>query len=127
MLLAAPARAGDVVDAPEAAALATARKVTLVDIRTPREWDDTGIPQGARTVTWGQSDFGERMLSLVQGDRAAPLVLICRSGNRSGKALAFLRENGFTQVRHVPDGMSGGAAGPGWLARGLPVVEWRPN
>ena len=129
-LLLAPVCAGaaEVTVAPaEAAAMAGAHSVTLVDIRTPGEWADTGIPSGARTVSWGQPDFMQRMLDLVAGDRDAPLVLICRTGNRSARAVAALREGGFTQVRHVAEGMAGGPNGPGWLTRGLPVESWTAN
>lgn len=123
-LVLAPLSAGatDALAPPEAATLATKRAALLVDVRSPAEWAETGIPAGARTVSWGRPDFVQRMLELVAGDRNAPLVLICRAGNRSARAMAALRDSGFTQVRHVPEGMAGGAAGPGWLARGLPVV-----
>lgn len=128
MLAISPARAaGDTVDAPQAAALAASGAALLVDVRMPVEWNDTGTPKGAATVSWGRPDFAERMLALAGGDRAKPLVLICRTGNRSGKALDFLRGQGFTNLRHVGEGMAGSAAGPGWLARGLPVVDWTPN
>lgn len=128
-LLLAPvcASADEIVAPAEAAALAGTHSVTLVDVRTPIEWADTGIPSGARTVSWGQPDFVQRMLDLVAGDRNAPVVLICRTGNRSARAMAALREGGFTQVRHVAEGMAGGPNGPGWLARGLPVEDWKAN
>lgn len=119
-----PANARETLSAPEAAVLAERGEVILVDVRTPMEWNATGIPKGARTVTWGRPDFVDLMLEATGGDRDAPLALICRAGNRSGKALAALREAGFTWLRHVPEGMAGSAAGPGWLARGLPVEPW---
>lgn len=123
LVLALPASADDSITAPETLALAQAHTITLVDVRTPAEWAETGIAAGAGTVSWGQPDFVRGILTLTQGDRHAPLVLICRTGNRSGRALAALRENGFTQVRHVGEGMAGSPAGPGWLARGLPVTR----
>lgn len=121
VLAGAPARADDNIPAPEAASLAAVHSVLLVDVRTPTEWAQTGIPANAHTVSWGQTDFAERILKVAQGDKHAPVVLICRSGSRSARALAFLREHGFTEVRHVPDGMNG------WLARGLPVAAWQAN
>lgn len=127
MLATMPARAGELVLPSEALAQAQAHSIILVDVRTPAEWADTGIPAGARTVSWGLSDFAERMLKVAEGDKHAPLVLICRTGNRSGRAMAFLREHGFTQVSHVAEGMAGSATGPGWLARGLPVQAWQAN
>jgi rhodanese-related sulfurtransferase len=32
-----------------------------------------------------------------------------------------LRKAGFTQVYNIDEGMVGSSAGPGWIARGLPV------
>lgn len=127
LMLAAPASADDTVSAPGALAQMQAHTALLVDVRTPVEWSETGIPAGAATVSWGQPDFIRRILALTQGDRHAPLVLICRTGNRSGRAVTLLRENGFTQVNHVAEGMAGSPAGPGWLARGLPVQAWQAN
>lgn len=127
LMLAVPALAEDVVSPRDALNLAQGGKALLVDVRTPMEWTDTGIPAGAATASWGQPDFLQDIMKVTQGDRHAPLVLICRTGNRSGRALALLREQGFTQVRHVAEGMAGSAAGPGWLARGLPVTAWKPN
>lgn len=121
------ATAGETVSPPEAASLIQARSAVLVDVRSPAEWSETGIPTGARTVSWGQPDFVKRMLEVVGNDRDAPVVLICRSGNRSARAMAALRESGFTRVSHVPEGMAGGPNGPGWLARGLPVEPWKAN
>jgi hypothetical protein len=36
---------------------------------------------------------------------------------------ARLAEAGFTGIVDVPEGMLGSSAGPGWLARDLPVVR----
>lgn len=122
--LAAPARADEVISPAAAFTLAQSKAVTIIDVRTPVEWQDTGIPPGAIPISWGRADFTERVLAVVKGQRAAPIVLICRTGNRSSKALAHLRDQGFTNVSHVAEGMAGGPAGPGWIARGLPVTDW---
>jgi rhodanese-related sulfurtransferase len=125
MALVAPAWADGVLSPPEAMAAARAGKVVMIDVRTPGEWAETGIPAGARAVTWSPADdgaeFAARVLAAVGGDKAAPVALICRSGNRSAKAQAALRSQGFTRVDNIAEGMGGGPAGPGWLARGLPV------
>lgn len=127
LVLAVPAMADDALSPSDALTLVQRGGVVLVDVRTPMEWTETGIPAGAATASWGQSGFLADILKLVQGDRHAPLVLICRTGNRSSRALAFLRDNGFTHANHVAEGMAGSAAGPGWLARGLPVTAWKAN
>lgn len=109
----------------EASAQAAAGTVTLIDVRTPEEWRLTGVPAGAKRLDYRNRaedrQFVAQILSMVGGNRAAPLVIICRSGNRSALVQSLLVENGFTQVGNVPEGMLGSAAGPGWLRRGLPV------
>lgn len=119
--------ANDVVAPAEALTLSHGKAATFIDVRTPVEWQDTGIPPSAATISWGRADFAERVLAQTKGDRNAAIILICRTGNRSAKAMAYLRNQGFTNVRHVAEGMVGGANGPGWIARGLPTVDWSGN
>ena len=82
----------------------------LVDVREPDEFvGELGHVEGAELVP----------LAAVEGaaktwPRDAPLVLVCRSGGRSGKAaLALLRE-GFTRVASRRGGMRA------WTAAALP-------
>jgi rhodanese-related sulfurtransferase len=109
----------------EASAQVAAGTMALIDVRTPEEWRQTGVPVGAMRLDYrnrtGEKQFVERIVSMVGGDRNAPLAIICRSGNRSAQVQTLLLENGFTQVVNVQEGMLGSAAGPGWLRRGLPV------
>lgn len=111
--------------APEAAEAATTGKLTLIDIRTPPEWKETGVAKGAKRVNMlhpqGAQGFVEQLLGEVKGDRNAPIALICRTGNRTTQVQRYLQSVGFTQVYNVKEGMAGSAAGPGWLKRGLPV------
>lgn len=123
-LAALPATAQE-MSAPEAYAAARTGKVTLIDIRTPPEWKQTGVAQGATLINMihprGAQGFLAEVLAKVGGDRSAPIVLICRTGNRTTQVLKFLQAQGFTNVSHVPEGMAGSRAGPGWLARRLPT------
>lgn len=113
------------LSAPEAFELAQANKITLVDIRRPDEWRQTGTAQGVQTINMlhpeGITGFANTLDQAVGGDRSAPIVLICRTGSRSSRLAPALAELGFTNVRHVPEGMLGSSHGPGWIARGLPV------
>jgi len=98
--------------------------LTLVDIRTPREWAETGIPKGAETADFNalsDAAFIARIDRILEGERERPVALICARGGRSSRAWALLREAGFTRVQDVHEGMLGNGSGPGWLARGLPV------
>lgn len=111
--------------APDAAAAVAAGKITLIDIRTPPEWKETGVAKGASLINMlhpqGAPGFTNALLEKVKGDRNAPIALICRTGNRTTQVQRYLQSQGFTQVYNVKEGMAGSGAGPGWLKRGLPV------
>lgn len=113
------------MSAPQALEAARAGKATLIDIRTPPEWKQTGVAQGATLINMlhprGAQGFLDEVLAKVGGNRTAPIVLICRTGNRTTQVQRFLQGQGFTQVYHVPEGMAGSRAGPGWLSRKLPT------
>ncbi len=81
--------------ADEAHAAAERGEILIIDVRTPAEWRETGIPKGAKAVEFGASDFLDRMVEAVASDRSRPVALICRSGNRSTRAVDTLRANGF--------------------------------
>ncbi|MES0823806.1 rhodanese-like domain-containing protein [Ruegeria sp. SCP11] len=95
--------------------------ILLVDIRTPREWQATGIGKGAHPLDMRREDFEQALAELIGGDRATPVALICARGVRSARLSNRLTEAGFTNVIDVPEGMLGSAAGPGWVRAGLPV------
>ena len=128
--LAVPALAfagGDVLTSAEALNRSRSGEVVIVDVRTIGEWVQTGVPRGAVEVSlmpqWGMPNpnFVEDVLAAMGSDRNAPIALICASGRRSAFAQDLLEKNGFTSVYSISEGMAGSAAGPGWLARGLPV------
>lgn len=118
-----PVFAGTNIDAPTAHARAIARSLTLVDIRRPDEWQATGIGQGAHALDMRRDDFEGALLALVQGDASSPIALICARGMRSARLASRLSAAAFSQIINVPEGMLGAAEGPGWIARGLPVVN----
>jgi len=111
--------------APDAAAAVAAGKITLIDIRTPPEWKETGVAKGAKRINMlhpqGAPGFVDQLLGEVKGDKNAPIALICRTGNRTTQVQRYLQSVGFTQVFNINEGMAGSATGPGWIKRGLPV------
>lgn len=125
VLPALSARAEPDLSAADAAAQAKAGKLTLVDIRTPPEWKETGVPQGATLINMlhpqGPQGFTDALLQTLKGDKDAPVALICRTGNRTTQVQRYLQSAGFTRVYNIREGMVGSAAGPGWIKRGLPV------
>ncbi len=123
ILAALPGRAEPDMPADQAYAAAQAGKLKLIDIRTPEEWRASGVAPAAGRVDYyrGPKVLLQAVLQMVNGDRTAPIALICHVGVRTTRAQAFLRAQGFTQVYNINEGMAGNASGPGWLRRGLPV------
>lgn len=113
------------ISAPAALEAVHAGKLTLIDIRTPPEWKQTGVAAGAKLINMihpqGAAGFLNEVLAKVGADKTAPIALICRTGNRTTQVQKFLQAQGFTQVYNVREGMAGSQAGPGWLARKLPL------
>ena len=73
--------------------------VVLIDVRDPHEWDIAHI-EGARLMPLG--DLPARMNELDSRDE---IVLQCRSGARSMKALNLLRDAGFTRLKNLTGGI----------------------
>ena len=119
------AEPGPNLSAPDAHALVEAGKMTLIDIRRPEEWRQTGVAKDAKRINMEHPDgligFLREVAREVKGDADAPIGLICRTGNRTTQIQKVMQEVGFTRVYNVKEGMSGSAAGPGWKVRGLPV------
>ena len=86
-------------------------KLNLVDVREPEEWREGHIAE-ARHIPLSQ--FTERVGESHAEDEDAPLVFICRSGNRSGRVCDYLSQQGYTVVN-----MAGGMlAWPGDVRTG---------
>lgn len=115
------ASAANAIDPPTAHQLASKGQITLVDIRRPDEWAKTGSGEHAVRLDLRRDDFIAELDKLVDGDRSAPLALICARGVRSARENNKLIKAGFTNLIDVPEGMLGNSKGPGWIKRGLPV------
>ena len=116
---------GPALTAPQAFERTQSGGMTLIDIRTPIEWRQTGIAEGAHRIDMrnpkGPAGFADQVLAEVGGDRTAPIALICRTGNRSGQMQQDLIDRGFTNVYNVSGGMVGSRGASGWVSAGLPV------
>lgn len=106
----------------------------LLDCRTETEFMYVGHAVGSEHVAWQDGpdweidpDFVRKVQRLVNNDLTRPLLLICRSGNRSLDAGAVLEAAGFTQVINVLEGFEGPldddfhrSTQGGWRYYGLP-------
>ena len=120
-LMAGAASAADIISAADAREAALAGEVTLVDIRTPQEWEATGVPDVAHALDMTEEGFIRKLLELQQTHPDRPLAMICATGGRSTYVTTALEQRGMTGLLNVSEGMSGSQYGPGWLARALPV------
>ncbi|HEU4363625.1 MAG TPA: rhodanese-like domain-containing protein, partial [Mycobacterium sp.] len=108
---------------------------TLVDVRTAAEWRFVGVPDLAvlhREVVYLEwVDVTGRpnenfTRDLVDRVATGPVVLLCRSGNRSIPAAAAATAAGLTPAYNVLDGFEGNLderghrGASGWRAVGLP-------
>ena len=114
------AKAFETIDAAALQALID-RGVTVVDIRTPEEWRETGVIAGSKRIMAFAPDgrlnpqFASEFQSIVHpGDEVA---LICRTGNRTRVVSeALSRQAGYSRVYNVDGGIVR------WLADGRAVA-----
>ena len=122
-------------DAAHAALQADPRAV-LIDVRDPVEFSFVGHPVGAVNVPWKfapemrpNPEFLDQVSQIV-ADRATPLFLLCRSGQRSLAAANALAEAGYTDLTNVEEGFEGPMDAAkhrntvaGWRFHQLPWVQ----
>ena len=98
------------IDSTELARLA-ASGVAVIDIRTEGEWKETGVIAGSKLLTFfdekGRADppaWLEKVKVVAKPDQ--PVILICRSGNRTRAATQFLAQQaGYKTVYNASGGM----------------------
>lgn len=109
---AAGAQGADGVSVQEARAM-LAQGAVLIDVREPKE-HLSGVAPGAQLLPMSQFDTRWRE---VPTDPATPVLLVCRTQNRSQALLNRLRaKGGYAHVRFVQGGMNE------WAKEGGPLV-----
>lgn len=86
-------------------------KAVVVDVCEPEEFA-AGHVGGARNVPLGQLE--ERLPQLVK-NKALPVVLVCATGARSGRAEGIARKLGYEKAQALAGGMKS------WKDANLPV------
>lgn len=114
LLLAASAYAGDVKDItiPELKAAIDSKQVTLLDANGSKSWKEGHIP--------GAIDFKaneEKLASMLPADKSALVVAYCGGPACMAykSAAAAAQKLGYTNVKHLPAGISG------WTKAGEPT------
>ncbi len=105
----------------------------LIDVRTRMEYAFVGHPTDAVHIPWKEFpdwQVNDRFIDAVKGlaaDPDTPLLLLCRSGQRSLDAARILEQAGYRQLINIQEGFEGdldvekhrGTLG-GWRFHGLP-------
>ena len=96
----------------EAVRLINREKGVLVDVSDPTEYA-AGHANGARNVPLGQIEGSKDLPS----NKTLPILLLCPTGSRAGRAAALLRKAGYERATAV----TGGTAA--WREAQLPVAR----
>jgi rhodanese-related sulfurtransferase len=83
----------------------------LLDVREPDEWA-AGHAPGAHHVP-----MMEVPARLAEVPADADVVIVCRSGGRSGQVVSYLMGHGYDNVRNLDGGMQS------WAAAGRDMVS----
>jgi sulfur-carrier protein adenylyltransferase/sulfurtransferase len=75
-------------------------KLVLVDVREPREWAISDLADSVKIP------LGTLPQSLEKLSKDDEIIVYCRTGGRSGNAVAFLMEQGFEKVRNLAGGIN---------------------
>jgi adenylyltransferase/sulfurtransferase len=94
-----PMHERDITPAEVKEKLSSGSDVVLIDVREPYEWSAGHIGQ-AQHIPMAQVP---QRLADIPKDRE--VVMICRSGGRSGRAQEYLLQNGYTRVKNMVGGM----------------------
>ena len=94
----------------EAVQLINREKGVLIDVSEPEEFAK-GHAVGARNVPFGQIEGHKALPS----NKSLPLVVVCPTGARAGRAAGMLRKAGYEKARVLAGGLKA------WREANLPV------
>lgn len=97
----------------EATQLINREDALVLDVREPAEFAAGHMP-GAKNVPLASI---EARAGEFDKHKARPVIVMCETGNRSGKAAGVLRARGFANVVNLSGGF------PAWQQAGLPVAK----
>jgi rhodanese-related sulfurtransferase len=92
------------IEVPAASQLiAKNQSLRILDVRTAEEYKE-GHLEGAVLVPVQEKAFVEEVKKSIKPDE--PVLVYCRSGGRSAKAVAMLREAGYTKLQELKGGIT---------------------
>ena len=99
------------------------KNIPLIDIRRKDEWKSTGVVENSILMTFfdknGKANTNEWLKELNKiANKNDPVILICRTGRRTGIISKFLSEKvGYRLIYDVTDGITD------WIKKGNTVVN----
>ena len=90
------------VTAEEMQSILELEDVQLVDVRTPKEYEEIRIAN-SQNIDFSSPTFDEDISRL---DKEKPVILYCRGGNRSAKCAKKLKSAGFEKIYDLEGGIS---------------------
>jgi len=91
-----------VVTAEEMQELSQLENVQLVDVRTPEEYKE-GYITDFQNINYLSPTFEKEIEKL---DKSKPVIVYCKSGDRSAKCAAKMKEKGFIKVYELDGGIA---------------------
>ena len=113
LLLPAVKGAAGGLSAAQAVQLINREKAVVIDVCEPAEYQ-AGHVGGARSIPLGEL---EAKLPGAVKNKATPLVLVCASGMRSGRAVAIARKLGYDNAQSLSGGLKS------WREASLPIEK----
>ena len=101
------------VSAAGAVQLINREKAVVIDVCEPAEFAG-GHVGGAKNIPFAQL---ETRLPVIVKNKALPLILVCSSGSRSGRAVAIAKKLGYEQALSLGGGLKA------WKEANLPVEK----
>jgi len=103
---------GAAVSPAEAVQLVNREKGVLIDVSEPDEFAKAHAV-GSRNIPFGQIEGHKQLPS----NKSLPLVLVCPTGARAGRAAGMLRKLGYEKARVLAGGLKA------WREASLPVEK----
>ena len=101
------------LDPAGAVQLINREKAVVIDVCEPAEFA-VGHVGGAKNIPL--NDLEGKLASTVK-NKSLPLILVCQTGARSGRAVAIAKKLGYEQAQSLGGGMAS------WRAANLPVEK----
>lgn len=100
------------------------KNALVIDIRTEKEWQSTGTIPGSHKLQFfsaqGKYDAEKWLaeLSKLKSSEDQPIILVCRSGGRSGMVGGMLtKQQGMKSIHHLSSGITS------WIKAGGKITK----